>query len=40
MPEFVRYAGSKYKYNRNNPVGPNRKTELQSALEENSCKDI
>ena len=31
---------SRSKYNRSNPAGSSYKTELQSALEDNSCKDI
>ena len=31
---------SRSKYNRSNPAGSSHETELQSALEDNSCKDI
>ena len=31
---------SRSKYNRSNPAGSSHETELQSELEDNSCKDI
>ena len=31
---------SRSKYNRSNPAGSSHETELQSALQDNSCKEI